>query len=303
MIGKVEFSESADTIPSSAQRGFSAFFGCGPAQGPLSTANKRKIRFVAVLMMIASLIEFGVGGAANHLFRHTVGLSYFGCWWGSLFSLIAGLVAAVFCTAERRLWITFVLSNIASLVALVGSIQEGIGSSTINSIQTVASVQNVTALNLYSSRGNSWQGQSSKIQNSAVRFWGNPTFKQAAFGCISALPKDNMASMGMNDDAIASCSTGSTTQADYIACVTLANAYKFQPNVCYFYTSYLTAQCGRGDLQFQEGAVGASVPSPSSPSPPSLYPRPAPLTRYTKPSLPPYKTSRAARRFFPIFPI
>lgn len=93
--------------------------------------------------------------------------------------------------------------------------------------------------------------------------------------------------MGMNDDAIASCSTGSTTQADYIACVTLANAYKFQPNVCYFYTSYLTAQCGRGDLQFQEGAVGASVPSPSSPSPPSLYPRPAPLTRYTKPSPPP----------------
>lgn len=235
-----------DTIPSRA----ASFCGFGPSV-PLSTSNIRRIRTLALLIVVSSIIEFGIGGAANHTFRRTVGVPIHGAWWGSLFALFAGLVALI-CTTERRLWVCFMLSNIGALVAFVGSIVEGIASVYFSSISTVGSVQNVTAMDLYTLHGNSWATQSSKIQNSAVLYFGAPNYKNNVFNCIQSLPKDDLSPMGMSDDAVAACAQNPSTR---LPCIASATAYRYQSNACYLFTNVVSGVCGRGDLQLQEGKV------------------------------------------------
>jgi hypothetical protein len=78
------------------------------------------LKIVACIVILLSIIEFGVGGAAS---SRMVGVVIPAAWWGGLISIIAGILALV---AYNRGFIiaASVISSIAILIAIIAAIYD-----------------------------------------------------------------------------------------------------------------------------------------------------------------------------------
>jgi hypothetical protein len=79
------------------------------------------LKIVACIVILLSIIEFGVGGAVSST---VVGVVISGAWWGGLISIIAGILALV---AYNRAFIiaASVISPIAIIIAAIGAFYDG----------------------------------------------------------------------------------------------------------------------------------------------------------------------------------
>ena len=107
----------------------------------------KKLRIPAVLLMVLSLIELGLAGAAaDTLMFQSVRLGRVGMWWGAPVAIIASILAFS-CTvmATPSLLSCLAVSTIGGVIALVGAIVEGMSANRLNLIMSAGQIFNSTA--------------------------------------------------------------------------------------------------------------------------------------------------------------
>jgi hypothetical protein len=98
------------------------------------------LKIVACIVIILSIIEFGVGGAASSIVVDTLTAA----WWGGLLSIIAGILALV---AYNRGFViaAIVISSLAIVVAMSGALNDRAARSYFGDVSACSSISNAGA--------------------------------------------------------------------------------------------------------------------------------------------------------------
>lgn len=217
------------------------FSFCGPPSAKLSLGQQKTLRCTAFLIVVMSIIELGVGGAAYDVLNGKIAGHAVGMWWGASLPLVAGLVASC-CWYENRLFNAYAQSVLAAILSFVAAVVEGIGAQSVSQIQAVGQVINSTAAAYYAIH------PTTSIQgHHPLKYYGNPQASQLLLECLSAEPSNPTAlSFGNDDMPCGTAKFGSMTPpASAVACA--ASVPKFGTNVCYTWSGYLGG-CGSAIL-------------------------------------------------------
>ena len=120
--------------------------GCNELDDQVRASTLQTMRIFGAILIIVSVIEFGIGAAAHGYLLSTK--IYLGSWWAGLAALLTGICGVLNKTrGVVTLMITF--GTIASLIAVAGAIIDAIAS---------AKFQNVSTCLQWSSKGSAYIG-------------------------------------------------------------------------------------------------------------------------------------------------
>lgn len=238
MSGLEVENSTADRIPPSAVAAWTWL--CGPANTvKLDISVIKKLRCTAILILVFSLIELGVGGAAADILHNGIGRRPIGAWWGAINPLISSIVCIV-CVYESRLWNNFSQSVIAAIVSLVAAICDGIASNKVAQILTTGQVYNSTAAAEYVVRGKTTLPAGMHFMN----VYGSPAYEQQIYECLKQTPS-NPASLMLDTDDTPITQGICKGKTNYLSCLqAVSSAPKYSPAVCYTFSGYVGSGCG-----------------------------------------------------------